>query len=88
MKSTKEMICDSFIEMQKTSGCLGVILLLIVVLAFAFGILCLEGFVVMLLWNHIIANPMGWQQIGFWWTTGAIFLFQLIVSIIKSAFKG
>lgn len=87
MKSTREMIYDSFVEMQKKSGCLGVILLLILVLAFAFGLLCLEGFVVMLLWNYVIANPMGWQQISFWWTTGAIFLFQLIVSIIKSAFR-
>ena len=87
MKSTKEMVYDSFKEMQKTFGCLGVILLLIVVLATAFGFLCLEGFIIMLLWNHVIANPMGWQEISFWWTTGAIFLFHTIVSIIKAAFK-
>lgn len=87
MKSAKEKIYDSFMDTYEKSGCLGAILLLILVLALAFGFLCLEGFVVMLLWNYVIANPMGWQQIGFWWTTGAIFLFQLIVSIIKSAFK-
>ena len=87
MKSTKEMIYDSIMEMQKTSGCLGVLFLLILVLVFAFGILCLEAFIVMLLWNYVIANPMGWQQISFWWTMGAIFLFQSIVSIIKMAFR-
>ena len=88
MKSAKEKIYDSLMDVYEKSGCLGAILLLLLVLVFAFGILCLEGFIVMLLWNYVIANPMGWQQIGFWWTTGAIFLFQLIVSIIKSAFRG
>lgn len=86
-KTRAQAIADSLYDSYDKAGCAGLIFAIIIVLAISFGVLCLEGWLVMLLWNNIIAGPFEIQEIGFWWTTGAIFLFQLVIAIIKASFK-
>ncbi len=61
------------------NGCLGTIGLVILVLALVFGGLCLEGWLVMLLWNAVL--PLIWANaptLTFWVAVGLVFLLDLL----------
>lgn len=60
-------------------GCLAWILAIVLILALAFGFLCLEAWVVMFLWNAVI--PLIWTTaptLGFWAAMGLMFLCNLL----------
>lgn len=54
------------------------ILILILILALAFGVLCFEGWLVMLLWNATVAVIFGLTEIGFWMAVGVMLLCNLL----------
>lgn len=60
-------------------GCLRSVGLIILVLALVFGGLCLEGWLVMLLWNAVL--PLIWANaptLTFWVAVGLVFLVDLL----------
>lgn len=60
-------------------GCLATIGFIILVLALIFGGLCLEGWLVMLLWNAIL--PLIWANaptLTFWAAVGLVLLLDLL----------
>lgn len=60
-------------------GCGAWILAFVLILALAFGVLCLEAWLVMLLWNAVI--PLIWataSTLGFWTAMGLILLCNIL----------
>lgn len=63
----------------KSWGCFAWILAIVLILALAFGLLCLEGWLVMLLWNAVI--PLIWAtapELTFWATMGLMLLCNIL----------
>jgi hypothetical protein len=56
-----------------------IILTIILVLALVFGILCFEGWLLMLLWNAVIPTIfIGVPTIKFWWAVGLILICNIL----------
>ena len=75
-------------EQYAGMGCLGCILLTLLILAIAFGIFCFEAWILMLLWNFVLcAIFTSVPTIGFWLSAGVILLcnilFRTVVRISK-----
>ena len=73
-------------------GCLAVMLVVAIVLfAFiiGFGVLCLEGFLLMIVWNAVV--PVLWvgaPYLNFWLSVGILFIIQLVFGAIGRCFRG
>lgn len=70
-------------------GCGAWLLCLVLVLAIVFGCLCLEAWVVMLLWNAVI--PLIWATaptLGFWAAMGLMFLCNLLFGSVVRVSSG
>lgn len=63
-------------------GILVTILLIAFVLALAFGILCLEGWLVMLLWNAVIVPVFSAPTLSFWLSVGILLLCNLLFKAV------
>ena len=63
-------------------GILVTILIIAFVLALAFGILCLEGWLVMLLWNAVIVSVFGAPALSFWLSVGILLLCNLLFKAV------
>lgn len=63
--------------------------IVVLILALAFGVFCLESWLVMLLWNAIIPNIfVGVGAISFWWAAGIKLLCSLLFGAVRSVSKG
>lgn len=71
-------------------GCGAWLLCIVLVLAIVFGCLCLEAWLVMLLWNAVI--PLIWATaptLGFWAAMGLLLLCHLLFgSTVRSGGSG
>lgn len=63
-------------------GFLVTILLIVLVLALAFGALCLEGWLVMLLWNAVVVSVFGAPALSFWLSVGILLLCNLLFKAV------
>lgn len=63
-------------------GILVTILLIVLVLALAFGVLCFEGWLVMLLWNAVVVSVFGAPTLSFWLSVGLLLLCNLLFKTI------
>ena len=61
------------------AGCLACVGIVLLALALVFGILCLESWLVMLLWNATVVVVFGAPTIGFWMAMGFILLLRFIL---------
>lgn len=60
-------------------GCGAWLLCIIIILAAAFGILCLEAWLVMLLWNAVVcALWVSAPELGFWLSMGLLLLCNIL----------
>ena len=67
------------------AGCLVVLLVVILVFGGAFGLLCLEGWIVMLLWNAVICTL--WTSaphLTFWLAVGLVLLCNILFKTVHS----
>jgi hypothetical protein len=56
-----------------------IIVVIILVLALIFGVLCFEGWLLMLLWNAVIPTIfIGAPTIKFWWAVGLILICNIL----------
>lgn len=63
-------------------GILVTILIIAYVLAIAFGVLCFEGWLVMLLWNAVIVSVFGAPTLSFWLSVGILLLCNLLFKAV------
>ncbi len=66
-------------------GIFATVLVVIICLAFCFGVLCLEGWIVMLLWNAVIVTIFGAPTLSFWLSVGILLLCNILFkSIVRN----
>lgn len=66
-------------------GILVTILIIVLALALVFGFLCLEGWIVMLLWNAVIVSVFGAPTLSFWLSVGILLLCNILFkSVVHS----
>lgn len=63
-------------------GILVTVLLIALILALAFGVLCFEGWLVMLLWNAVIVSVFGAPTLSFWLSVGILLLCNLLFKAV------
>ena len=59
----------------------------IIVLALAFGALCLVSWLGMLLWNALVPPIIGWGAITFWQAMGTKLMITFILTPLKFKFN-
>jgi ABC-type transport system involved in cytochrome c biogenesis permease component len=59
-------------------GCLVAILVFALALGIVFGVLCFEGWILMLLWNAILVPLFGFGTLKFWWAVGILLICNLL----------
>lgn len=63
-------------------GILVTVLLIALILALAFGVLCFEGWLVMLLWNAVVVSVFGAPTLSFWLAVGILLLCNLLFKAV------
>lgn len=56
-------------------------------LAIAFGVMCLNSWLIMLLWNAVLTSVFGWTTITFWQTFGIYLIIWLLSGGVVRFFK-
>lgn len=69
---------DKLVDVYEECGCGVLLLCILLVLAIAFGILCFEGWLLMLVWNYAIVAVFNAPPIGFWIAVCLVWLLNLI----------
>ena len=65
-------------------GCGGIILVILLVLTLAFGSMCFEAWIAMLIWNYVVVALFATLPIiGFW----QMFLILIFINIVFSGLK-
>ena len=74
---------------KNTNNIWAIIGIIILVLAIAFGLMCLEAWIIMLLWNAIVTKIIvGVWALTFWQTFGLVILIDLLFGTIKATTYG
>lgn len=73
----KDWLNDAF-DHSFAFGCLVAIFAIILVLGIAFGVLCFEGWILMLLWNAILVPLFSFGALEFWWAVGIILICNIL----------
>jgi hypothetical protein len=63
-------------------GILVTILIIVLFLALAFGVLCFEGWIVMLLWNAVVVAVFGAPTLSFWLSVGILLLCNILFKAV------
>lgn len=83
----KKWLTNCFDDYGTGAGCLMCILVVILALALAFGILCFEAWILMLLWNAVIPLLfVGAPTLQFWWAVGLLLICNILFKS-SSGFK-
>ena len=78
----KNWISDAF-DNNFALGCL----ITILVLGLTFGLLCFEGWILMLLWNAIVIKVFAVGALKFWWAVGIIIICNILFKSAPTATK-
>lgn len=65
-------------------GCFLIILIVVLALGIAFGGLCLEAWLVMLLWNSVVVDLFAVSTLGFWQAFGILLLCHFLFGGAKT----
>lgn len=75
---------DKLTEIFEDYGCLVLIIALVIVLALAFGVLCFEGWLLMLLWEAVLVPLFGWSALTFWQSVGILLICNILFGGCKT----
>ena len=79
---------DDIFDQSVVLGCFVAILVVVLAIGIAFGVLCFEGWILMLLWNAVLVPLFGFGALKFWWAVGILLicniLFKGATTITKS----
>ena len=73
----RDWLNDTF-EDNFALGCLVGVLIILLALGIVFGMLCFEGWILMLLWNAILVPLFGFGVLKFWWAVGIILICNIL----------
>ena len=65
-------------------GCLAILLAVVLVLGITFGSLCLEAWLVMLLWNWLAVEIFAFATIGFWQAFGILLICNILFGGVRT----
>lgn len=68
-------------------GCLGLVLLVLLMMALALAPALLGGWLMMALWNEVVAPASGLAPIGFWAAWGISWVLLVVFGTIRGARK-
>lgn len=74
-----EKIVDAWEEHSVGVAILAIIGIVIGALALSFGVMCLQAWLVMLLWNWVAVDLFGAPALGFWMAFGLCWLCSLLL---------
>lgn len=74
-----EKIVDAWEEHSVGVAILAIIGIVIGALALSFGVICLQAWLVMLLWNWVAVDLFGAPVLGFWMAFGFCWLCSLLL---------
>ena len=77
-KTVVEKIVDAWEEHSVGVAILAIIGIVIGAIAWGFGVMCLQAWLVMLLWNWIAVDLFGAPVLGFWMAFGLSWLCSLL----------
>lgn len=83
----RDWLEDLFDEHGVAIGCLAIILVVALALGLVFGALCLEGWILMLLWNAILVPLFNFGTIKFWWAVGIILISNILFKGVSNVGK-
>ena len=67
------------------AGCFMVLLVFVLIIGFAFGLLCLEGWIAMLLWNAVVcALWTSAPHLSFWLAVGLVLLCNILFKTVHT----
>lgn len=69
---------DLFDECGVVLGCVVIVLVVALIVGLAFGVLCFEGWILMLLWNAILVPLFGFGALEFWWAVGILLICNIL----------
>ena len=79
---------DFFEDVNRDHGCLGMIIAVVLMLAVVFGILCLETWLAMALWNGCaVPAVIVLNEVGFWQMWGITLLCNILFKSVHSSSK-
>ena len=65
-------------------GCFLIILIVALALGLVFGSLCLEAWLVMLLWNAVVVELFAVSTLGFWQAFGILLICNILFGGVKT----
>ena len=80
----KDWLEDVLYDHGVAVGCFAIIFIVLLALGFVFGALCLEAWLVMLLWNWVAVEIFAFTAIGFWQAFGILLLFNLLFGGVRT----
>lgn len=80
----KDKLNDIFDEHGVAMGCLTILLAVVLILGIAFGGLCFEAWLVMLLWNAVVVELFAVSTLGFWQAFGILLLCHFLFGGAKA----
>ena len=69
---------DDVFDTNFALGCLVAILVIALAVGIAFGVLCFEGWILMLLWNAVLVPLFGFGALEFWWAVGILLICNIL----------
>lgn len=76
-------IIDRLFDNGVFIGCLALLIILPLCLGLVFGMLCLEGWILMLLWNAILVPLFNFGTLTFWWGVGIVLICNILFKSSK-----
>ena len=70
------------VAVYEDCGCLVFILVCLLCLGLVFGIYCLEGWMLLLLWNWLAVGLLNAPALGYWVCVGIVFALQFLGRLI------
>lgn len=74
---------DKLMEAYEVGGCGLFLLCIILCLGLAFGIYCLEGWLLMLVWNYVAVSYFSAPVLGYWAWVGIAWALSFICGLLR-----
>lgn len=78
----KEKVIDLYYDHGLAAAIIAVAICLILIPAIVFGIFCLEGLGIMVIWNLLVCKLFAVAKIGYWLSVGIAVAFWFIRKLI------
>ena len=83
MKKGNDTMKDRLVGLYEDYGCGMLLLGILLVLAIAFGVYCLEGWLLMLVWNYVAAVYFSAPILGYWAWVGIAVILTWLCGLLR-----